>query len=142
NFCRAIDRPDFARFARKPDQFVRAANAEEEAARREIEAIIRGRDRDEWYDRLVKADVCVGKVYDVEEMVTDPQVLHRRMIVDIQHPRYGKVREVGIAIKLSDTPGSVRTAAPTPGEHTDDVLEGLGVAPTDIAALRSKGVVG
>jgi alpha-methylacyl-CoA racemase len=141
NFCRAIDRPDFARFARKPDQFVRAANAEEEAARREIEAIIRGRDRDEWYDLLVKADVCVGKVYDVEEMVTDPQVLHRRMIVDIQHPQHGTVREVGIAIKLSDTPGSVRTVAPGPGEHTDDVLKGLGHSPADIAALRSKGVV-
>jgi crotonobetainyl-CoA:carnitine CoA-transferase CaiB-like acyl-CoA transferase len=63
------------------------------------------------------------------------------MIVDIQHPRYGTVREVGIAIKLSDTPGSVRTAAPVPGEHTDDVLKGLGHGPADIAALRSKGVV-
>ena len=120
---------------------MRAANAEEETARREIEAIIRTRDRDEWYDMLVKADVCVGKVYDVEEMVTDPQVLHRRMIVDIQHPRHGTVREVGIAIKLSDTPGTVRTAAPTPGEHTDDVLQGLGVPPTELAVLRSKGVI-
>jgi len=142
NFCRAIDRPDFARFARKPDQFVRAANAEEEAARREIETIIRSRDRDEWYDRLVKADVCVGKVYDVEEMVTDPQVLHRRMVVDIQHPRHGTVREVGIAIKLSDTPGSIRAAAPSPGEHTDEVLKDLGHSAVDITALRSRGVVG
>src|SRR5438876_1233779 len=142
NFCRAIGRPDFAQFARKPDQFVRAANAEEETARREIEALIRTRDRDEWYDMLVKADVCVGKVYDVEEMVTDPQVLHRRMIVDIQHPRHGTVREIGIAIKLSDTPGTVRTAAPTPGEHTDDILKSLGVPPAEISALRSTGVIG
>ena len=141
NFCRAIERPDFARFARKPDQFVRAANAEEEAARREIEGIIRSRDRDEWYDRLVKADVCVGKVYDVEEMVTDPQVLHRRMIVEIEHPRHGKVREVGIAIKLSDTPASVRTAAPTAGEHTEAVCEELGLSRAEVAALRAKGVV-
>ena len=141
NFCRAIDKPEFARFARKPDQFVRAANAEEEAARNEIEALIRTRDRDEWYDRLVKADVCVGKVYDVEEMVTDPQVLHRRMIVDIQHPKHGSIREVGIAIKLSDTPGTIRTAAPTSGEHTDEVLKGLGIAPAELATLRSKGVI-
>jgi crotonobetainyl-CoA:carnitine CoA-transferase CaiB-like acyl-CoA transferase len=141
NFCRAIDRPDFARFARKPDQFVRAANAEEEAARREIEAIIGTRDRDEWYDMLVKADVCVGKVYDVQEMVTDPQVLHRRMIVDVQHPRHGAVRQVGIAIKLSETPGTLRAAAPAPGEHTDDVLKTLGLSPPEIAALRSKGVI-
>jgi alpha-methylacyl-CoA racemase len=142
NFCRAIDRPDFARFARKPDQFVRAANAEEEGARREIEAIIRTRDRDEWYERLTKADVCVGKVYDVEEMVADPQVLHRRMVVDIQHPTLGNVRQVGIAIKLSDTPGSIRSAAPTSGQHTDAVLKDLGLGTDEIAALRGKGVIG
>jgi crotonobetainyl-CoA:carnitine CoA-transferase CaiB-like acyl-CoA transferase len=141
NFCRAIGRPDFVRFARKPDQFVRAANAEEDAARREIEALIRTRDRDEWYDLLVKADVCVGKVYDVEEMVADPQVLHRRMIVEVKHPKHGTVREVGVAIKLSETPGSVRSAAPAPGEHTDEVLEGLGIGAPEIAELRMKGVI-
>jgi crotonobetainyl-CoA:carnitine CoA-transferase CaiB-like acyl-CoA transferase len=142
NFCRAIDRPDFARFARKPDQFVRAANAEEDGARREIEAIIRTRDRDDWYERLVKADVCVGKVYDVEEMVTDPQVLHRKMIVDLQHPTLGTVREVGIAIKLSETPGTIRSAAPSSGQHTDAVLKDLGYGSSDIDALRTKGVIG
>ena len=141
NFCRAIERPDFARFARTPDQFVRAANADEDAARREIEALIRTRDRDEWYDLLVKADVCVGKVYDVEEMVADPHVLHRRMIVEVEHPKHGTVREVGVAIKLSETPGSVRSAAPAPGEHTDEVLEGLGMRPQEIATLRTKGVI-
>ena len=142
NFCRAIDRPDFARFARKPDQFVRAANAEEEAARREIEALIRTRDRDDWYERLTKADVCVGKVYDVEEMVTDPQVLHRRMVVDIQHPTLGNVRQVGIAIKLSDTPGTIRSAAPTSGQHTDAVLKDLGLGADEIDVLRGKGAIG
>ena len=71
NFCRAIGRPEFEKFARKPDQFVRAANAEEEGARRAIDAIIKTKTRDEWYDLLVKADVCVGKVYDVDEMVRE-----------------------------------------------------------------------
>jgi len=141
NFCRAIGRPDLTRFARRPDQFVRAANAEEEAARREIETIIRTRDRDEWYDLLVKADVCVGKVYDVDEVVRDPQVTHRQMIVEAQHPVLGKTRQFGIAIKLSDTPGTVRSAAPLPGQHTDSVLAELGVPPAEIAALRGKGVI-
>src|SRR5256712_5767727 len=77
NFCKAINRPDLLKFARKPDQFVRAANAEEDGARREIEAIIKTRTRDEWYELLVKADVCVGKVYDPQEMVSDPQVNNR-----------------------------------------------------------------
>jgi crotonobetainyl-CoA:carnitine CoA-transferase CaiB-like acyl-CoA transferase len=141
NFCRAIGRPDFARFARQPDQFVRAANAEEEAARREIEALIRTRDRDDWYEHLVRADVCVGKVYDVEEVVADPQIRHRQMIVEAEHPTLGKVRQFGIAIKLSETPGSVRSAAPLPGEHTESVLKDLGLGARDIARLREKGVI-
>ena len=129
NFCRAIGRPDFERFARQPDQLVRAANREEQA------------DRDDWYERLVKADVCVGKVYDVEEMVRDPQINHRQMIVEAEHPTHGRVRQVGIAIKLSETPGSVRSAAPLPGEHTDLVLKDLGLSAADIARLHEKKVV-
>src|SRR5256712_13772333 len=69
NFCKAIGRPDLARFARRPDQFVRAANAQAEAARRQVEAIIKTRDRDEGDERRVKADVCAGQVYDGEEAV-------------------------------------------------------------------------
>src|SRR5437867_2944566 len=141
NFCKAIGRPDFVKHARKPDQFVRAANAEEDAARREIEAVIKTRTRDEWYEILVKADVCVGKVYDVEEMVRDPQINHRQMIIETQHPTHGRVRQVGVAIKLSETPGSVRSAAPLAGEHTDVVLRDIGMSAAEIAGLRAKKVV-
>ena len=141
NFCKAIGKPEFVKYARKADQFVRAANAEEERARNDIEAIIRTRDRDEWYDILVKADVCVGKVYDVEEMVADPQINHRQMIVETQHPKVGKVKQFGIAIKLSDTPGSIRSAAPLTGEHTEEVLRSLGLDAEKIAALRTNKIV-
>jgi alpha-methylacyl-CoA racemase len=141
NFCKAIGRPDFARFARKPDQFVRAANAEEVQAREEIQKIIRTRTRDEWFEILVKADVCVGKVYDPEEMVTDPQVQARDMLVDVEHPVHGKVREFGIPIKLSETPGSVRQAGPYTGEHSDEVLRELGLGAEEIKALRDRKVV-
>jgi len=141
NFCKAIGRPDFARFARKPDQFVRAANAEEERARREIEDLIRTRNRDDWYDLLVKADVCVGKVYDVDEMVHDPQINHRQMIVEIDHPTHGRIKQFGVALKMSDTPGTIRRAAPVRGEHTEDVLKDLGLTRAEIVALRDRGVI-
>jgi crotonobetainyl-CoA:carnitine CoA-transferase CaiB-like acyl-CoA transferase len=141
NFCKAIGRPDFSRFARQPDQFVRAANAEEDAARREIEAIIKTKTRDEWYELLVRADVCVGKVYEIEEMVRDPQLNHRQMIVDVEHPKEGRVRQIGIAIKLSDTPGAIRSAAPLAGEHTDAVLKDLGLGAGEIGQLRDRGVI-
>ena len=141
NFCKAVSRPDLARFARQPDQFVRAANADEIKARGEVEAIIRTKNRDEWYDLLVKADVCVGKVYDPEEMVQDPQVQARDMIVEVKHPTHGTVKEFGIPIKLSATPGTVRAAAPATGEHTDQVLRELGMSAGDITALREKKIV-
>src|SRR5437016_5998755 len=141
NFCNAIGRPDFKRFARTSDQLVRAANAEEDAPGAEIAALIKTRDRDEWYELLVKADVCVGKVYDIPEMVADPQINHRKMIVDVEHPTQGRVRQIGVAIKLSDTPGTIRSAAPTPNEHTEDVLKDLGMSAAEIADLRKKRVV-
>ena len=142
NFCKAIGRPEFVRFARQPDQFVRAANAEEVKARNEIEALIRTKNRDEWYEILVKADVCVGKVYEPEEMVADPQVQARDMVVEVKHPTLGTIKEFGIPIKLSGTPGTVRTAAPFVGEHTDAVLRELGLAAADVKALREKKVIG
>ncbi len=141
NFCKAIGRPDFVKYSRLADQFVRAANAEEVKAREEIEAIIRTRTRDEWYDFLVKDDVCVGKVYDIEEVFEDPQVKARQMVVETEHPEVGKVKEVGVAIKLSETPGAVRHAAPYRGEHTDEVLRQLGMSEAQIKQLRDTRVV-
>jgi alpha-methylacyl-CoA racemase len=141
NFCKAIDRPDFVEFARQPDQYVRAANEKEVRCREEIEAIMRTRTRDEWYDYLTKADVCVGKVYDAHEMVRDPQVQARDMIVEIHHPRHGKVTQFGQPIKLSDTPGSIRSASPYSGEHTDQVLRELGMESGEIEKLRASKVV-
>jgi crotonobetainyl-CoA:carnitine CoA-transferase CaiB-like acyl-CoA transferase len=141
NFCKAIGRPELSRFARTPDQFVRAANAEEVKAREEIEALIRTKTRDEWWEILTRADVCVGKVYDPEEMVDDPQVRARDMVVDLEHPVHGKIRQFGVPIKLSATPGTPRTAAPHTGEHTDEVLRELGMTTDQIRDLRARTVV-
>jgi crotonobetainyl-CoA:carnitine CoA-transferase CaiB-like acyl-CoA transferase len=120
---------------------VRAANAEEVRAREEIEALIRTRTRDEWWDILTRADVCVGKVYGPEEMVEDPQVLARDMVIDLEHPVHGKVRQFGLPIKLSETPGTARQAAPHTGEHTDQVLSELGLTAEQIRGLRARKVV-
>ena len=141
NFCKAINRPDFVRYARRPDQFVRAANAEEVKCREEIEALIKTRTRDEWYDFLVKADVCVGKVYEPEEVAADPQVQARDMIVEMRHPVHGTVKQFGQPIKLSATPGTMRSAGPYSGEHTDAVLGELGLGAADIKKLREGKVV-
>jgi len=84
----------------------------------------------------------VGKVYTLDEAFCDPQVLHRQMVIEVEHPTLGKVKQVGIAPKLSDTPGKVRSLSPLLGEHTEEILLRLGYAQEEIESLRQEGVVG
>lgn len=111
----------------------------------EISAFLRQtfltRTRDEWFDFLVENDIPAGKVYSLDEVFNDPQVLHRKMVVEVEHPSAGKVKQIGISVKLSDTPGEVRTSPPAPGENTGEILRKLGYSPESIDSLRKSGVV-
>ena len=98
--------------------------------------------RDEWFELLSQNDIPVGKVYTLDEVFTDPQVLHRQMVIEVEHPTLGKIKQVGIAPKLSGTPGKVRSLAPLLGEHTDEVLQKVGYSREEIENLRQEGVVG
>jgi crotonobetainyl-CoA:carnitine CoA-transferase CaiB-like acyl-CoA transferase len=63
------------------------------------------------------------------------------MVIEVEHPTLGKIRQVGIAPKFSNTPGKVRSLAPLPGEHTDEILQGLGYKQEEIEDLRQEGIV-
>ena len=77
------------------------------------------------------------------QVVEHPQVNARGMIAESDHPVAGKVKLVGVPVKLSETPGSVREPAPLLGQHTDEVLHTyLGMHEGDVAALRRAGVIG
>ena len=84
------------------------------------------RTRDDWFDLLRAEEIPVGKVQSLDEVFNDPQERHRGMVVEVEDPEFGAVRQLGIAAKLGDTPGTVRTLAPTFGEHTADILACLG----------------
>lgn len=141
NLCDALNRPDLKDCAMRAGDFSRPETEKHRIARAELQQIFRTKTWDEWFDFLTKADVCVGKVYDVAEVFQDPQVRHRRMAVELDHPVAGKVTQAGVAVKLSDTPGSIRSFAPALGQHTEEVLKGLGYSSEAISALRQKGVV-
>lgn len=141
NFCQAIGRADLGHVALGPGHFTGRANQEAQEARREVQTILRTKTRDEWFAFFKDKDVCVGPVYTVGETFADPQVLARNMVVDIVDPRYGQVRQAGIAIKLSETPGSIRCVAPSVGEHTEEVLQSLGYSPEKRQQLRTAGTV-
>lgn len=141
NVCDALDRPDWKDCGMKATDFSQPSSERHHQVRDELQKILRTKTRDEWFAFFAEADVCVGKVYDVPEVFEDPQVRHRNMAVELDHPQAGKVTHAGVAIKLSDTPGSIRSFAPSLGEHTDEVLSGVGLSVERIAELREKRVV-
>ncbi len=143
NLCKALDRDDLKQycfqvthFMQKPDnpKFIEVEN--------ELKQIFKGKTRDEWFEFLVKFDVPAGKVYTLEEIAADPQLKHRQMVLEFDHPKLGKVKHPGIAIKLSDTPGKVRNLAPYSGEHTNEVLKSAGYSQADIEQLRNSNAIG
>ena len=82
-----------------------------------------------------------GPIYDIQQVYDDPQVRAREMIVETEHPVAGRTNNIGIPVKLSETPGRFQRPAPTLGQHTDEVLRELGWPDKKIATQRSQGVV-
>ena len=97
----------------------------------------------EWETILVGAGIPMGSINNVKQVVEHPQVVARGAIVDMVHPRAGNVRVVGVPIRMSATPGSVRTPSPSLGEHTEAVLSDvLGMTTNEIETLRGAGGLG
>jgi formyl-CoA transferase len=80
-------------------------------------------------------DVAVAKVYSIDEMVEDPQNIHRQMVIDAGEVNGETVRQVGFGPKLSATPGSVRSLGPIVGQHTKEILGEIGYAAADVKRL-------
>ena len=107
-----------------------------------LDATLRTQSRSYWIERLKTAGVPCGAVRDLDEVFADPQVKARGMVAEVEHATIGPLRQVGTPLKFSETPGEIRTAPPTLGQHTDAVLTGdLNYAPQDVAALRAQGVI-
>ncbi len=113
----------------------------DEVVRPTIERWFRDRTKAE-LEELAGDAVPLSAVKDIAEVVHDPQIAARDMVVDVAHPAYGGLRMAGSPLKLGRTPAQPRAWAPEPGEHTDAVLRDLGgLGADEIAALREDGVV-
>jgi crotonobetainyl-CoA:carnitine CoA-transferase CaiB-like acyl-CoA transferase len=103
---------------------------------------LRARPRQHWIERLTAAGVPCGSVRNLQELFDDPQLEAREMIARIEHSTIGVLRTLGVNVKLSQTPGSVRAAPPTLGQHTDAVLRGdLRLSAEEIDDLRRRRVI-
>ena len=80
----------------------------------------------EWLVKLKDAGVPCGGVRDLDQLFSDPQIIERAMVVALDHPAAGLIRQLGVPIKLGETPGAVRTPPPLLGEHTEAILKELG----------------
>lgn len=97
--------------------------------------------RDAWVELLMPEDTCVAPVYGIDELVADPHLRHRKMITDGSGPGEAGRRQVGVMVKLSETPGAIRTPGPEQGQDTTAILIELGYGDDEIAALRNEGSV-
>jgi crotonobetainyl-CoA:carnitine CoA-transferase CaiB-like acyl-CoA transferase len=91
-----------------------------------------------WLGLLEAAGVPAGPIYAMDQVFDDPQVRAREMMVELEHPTAGRVKHLGVPVKLSATPGAVRTPAPTLGQHTAEVLERFGFSAQDIARVLAR----
>lgn len=136
---RAVGRPDLA------DDPELASNDGRVRSNDMLDAVIAtwtsSRTIDEILARLDAADVPAGRIYSVADIVDDPHYAAREMILPTELPGDVIVKMPGITPKLSETPGAVKWPGPTLGQHTDEVLTGLGMQASDIAQLRRSGAV-
>ena len=140
-FCPLIGLPEYAADPRFVTNAARVANRA--VLIDGLQQAFLTRTYEEWEAILLTAGVPVGAINTVEQVVNHPQVAARGALVPCEHPVAGAVRVVGPPIRLSGTPGSVRTPAPLLGQHTDEVLRSrLGLADSELARLRRERVVG
>ena len=132
NLCRVLGREDFI-----PHQWDTAKYGE---IFDHFRATFKTKTRDEWMKALWEVDICAAPVYDLPEVFEDPQVRHREMIVEAP-PGSRIPKQLGLAIKLSDTPGSIRRAAPKLGEHTAELLREIGIDEPKIQELAASGAI-
>jgi len=130
-FCRKVGREDLIdkQFDQHPETFY------------SIKQIFVGKTRAEWDALLGEEEVCYAPVHTLEEAVEDKHVLHREMIVSINDLENKSLKLVGIAPKLSLTPGVIKSPPPQPGQHTYEILEKLGIPYEDVSELEKKGVL-
>lgn len=139
-FCRAIERPDLVADARFDTNPKRVQGRSELVPM--LEAIFPARTTADWLARLQKEGVPAAPIQTVDQVLADPQVLLREMVVDLEHPRLGTLKTLGTPIKPAGAPPFRPAPPPALGQHTDAILGGLlGYPAHRLAALRQRGAI-
>lgn len=128
--CRGVGREDLIeRQFERPGSEVHA----------EVERIMLERTREEWRQFASEHECCLEPVLELDEALDSELVRAREMVVELDQPGAGAVRQLGVPVKLGRTPGGIHAPAPALGEHTDEVLASLGYSPEEIDSLKESG---
>lgn len=139
-FCRALGVQDTLlndpRFATNADRLIHC-----DELIPLLEEIIAAQDADHWLNLFRQAGIPCGPINFVDEILDDPHVRARGVIVELEHPAAGLVRSIANPVHLSETPVSYRLSPPMLGQHNAEVLAELGYGPADVARLETDGVI-
>jgi crotonobetainyl-CoA:carnitine CoA-transferase CaiB-like acyl-CoA transferase len=138
-FCQGIQRVDLRE---SPDY---ASNSDRVANRDKLVPMLQElfltRTVQDWVDELQQVSVPCGPINDLADVFSDPQLLHRQMYLEMPHPTLGTIKQTGLPIKFSLTPGGLDRHPPLLGEHNQEILEGLGYSEADIRRLAEESVI-
>jgi alpha-methylacyl-CoA racemase len=130
SFCEGVGRPDLVEVQFEPPA---------SDAWREVAAVFRSRTRAEWLAFNDERDCCIEPILDLDEALESELVRARGMVVEVDQPGLGPVRQLGLPLKLDRTPGDPTRPAPAFGEHTEEALREAGYSDEEVAALLASG---
>ena len=132
--CKGIGREDLIQKGNAQDE-------EKERVFNELQKEFSKKTSDEWMAIFLHRDACVMPVNTFSEACNDPQIKERQMVVELDHPKFGKVQNVASPIKYSRTPLSIRSIAPKTGKHTNEILKSLDYSDEEIKMLKKQGII-
>jgi crotonobetainyl-CoA:carnitine CoA-transferase CaiB-like acyl-CoA transferase len=139
-FCRVLEMPEIEHDPRLERYFDRLVNIDELYAM--LDEAFAKKSTEEWMTLLAEADCICAPVANYEDLLNDPQPRANEYIVEVDHPTQGRIPVVGAPWRFSETPAEVAPAAPELGQHTEEVLQELGLSWDEIAGLRERGALG
>ena len=136
--AQALGLTDLARDPRFQSNALRRQNREE--LNRRVSEVTSRKPMAEWIEFLNKEGVPCGPIHNLGQALEDPQIQHQKMVLTVEQPT-GKMRILGFPVKLSETPAELRRPAPKFGEHTGEILAGIGFSENQVQEFKRKGAI-
>ena len=138
-FCEGIKRPDLKDHPDYADNGVRVNHRAQLVPL--LQEYFLTRDADDWVADLQAVSVPAGPINDLADVFGDPQVRHREMLLEMPHPTLGSIKQTGLPVKFSATPGGLDQPPPLLGEHNRQILTGLGYSDAAVDGMARDGVI-